>query len=148
DTLLAKAKLDRFGRGEKLIQQGAAGDSMFILVRGQAQVVVNRNGEPTSVATLRGGDCFGEMSLLTGEARSATVVAQVDCEVVEIAKPIFEELLQTTPALLPELSELLAQRRLATEGILAETAQKQSLLEKQREYSAGFLTKIRTFFEL
>ena len=148
DTLLARAAFEHFGRGEKLIEQGQEGESMFILVRGQANVVVSRNGESTAVASLRGGDCLGEMSLLTGETRSATVIAQTDCEVVEIDKPIMEELLQTTPDLLPKLSELLAKRRMETEGALAETAAKQTVLAKQQEYTEGFLARLRTFFEL
>src|SRR6202008_4363164 len=88
DALFPRGQVTSFGRGEKLIQQGANGDSMFILVKGDANVVVNRNGFDTRVASLHSGDCFGEMSLLTGEKRSASVVANSDCEVVEIGKPI------------------------------------------------------------
>ncbi|MBI3414630.1 MAG: mechanosensitive ion channel family protein [Verrucomicrobia bacterium] len=148
ETLLANAKLERFGRDEKLIEQGHSGDSMFILVKGQASVTVERNGEPTRVALLENRDCFGEMSLLTGEKRSATVTAQTDCEVLEIEKPVLGEILQGRPELLQQLSELLAQRRMETEGILAENAQKQTLIAKRLEYSANFLAKLRDFFEL
>src|SRR5205823_5093802 len=86
DALLPRGQMTNFGRGEKVIDQGANGDSMFILVKGEANVVVNRNGHDTHVASLRSGDCFGEMSLLTGEKRSASIVANTDCEVVEIGK--------------------------------------------------------------
>ena len=148
ETLLAHAKLERFGRGEKLIEQGQEGGSMFILLRGQTSVVVERNGEPTRVASLQNGDCFGEMSLLTGEKRSATVIALTDCEVVEIEKEVLGEMLQGRPDLQQQFSDLLAQRRLETEGILAENAQKQVLIDKRLAYSANFLTKLRDFFEL
>src|SRR6185503_2735985 len=67
DALLPRGQITSFGRGEKLIDQGANGDSMFILVKGEANVVVHRNGFETHVAALHAGDCFGEMSLLTGE---------------------------------------------------------------------------------
>lgn len=148
DTLFSRAKQYRFGRGEKLISQGDVGDSMFILLRGEAGVVVNQNGQPNRVAILRAGDCFGEMSLLTGEKRSATVVAQTDCEVAAIEKASLAEILQSEPALLHQLSELLAKRHLETEGILAESAQKQIGGQKQQEYAAGFLERLRSFFEL
>src|ERR1041385_644225 len=87
DTLLPRGQVVHFGKGEKVIEQGENGDSMFILVQGEAMVMVERNGFQAHVASLRSGDCFGEMSLLTGEKRSATVQANTDCEVVEIGKP-------------------------------------------------------------
>jgi CRP-like cAMP-binding protein len=100
------------------------------------------------VGTLRSGECFGEVSLLTGEKRTATVVAQTDCEVVEIDKSIMAEFLQNKPDLLQKLSELLARRKLETEGVLAENAQKHVVLVRQGEYTARFLAKLKSFFEL
>jgi len=148
DGLLARGELHYFGRSEKLIEQGKDGESMFILVRGLAEVLVNRNGEAIRVGTLRSGECFGEVSLLTGEKRTATVVAQTDCEVVEIDKSIMAEFLQNKPDLLQKLSELLARRKLETEGVLAENAQKHVVLVRQGEYTARFLAKLKSFFEL
>jgi CRP-like cAMP-binding protein len=148
DALLPRGRLGHFGRGETLIQQGETGDSMFILVEGQANVVVDRNGMQAHVASLGAGDCFGEMSLLTGEPRSATVVAHTDCEVVEIGKSILAASLEENPELLAKLSELLARRQLETEGILAAHAQTSVFKVKQSEYQASFLDKLHKFFEL
>ena len=148
DTLLARAKPARFGRGEKIIEQGHAGDSMFLLLRGEADVLVRHNDAPARVASLRAGDCFGEMSLLTGEKRSATVIARTDCDILEIARPQLAEVLHHQPELLVRLSELLARRRLETEGILAENPSAQVASERQREYTQGFLGRLRSFFEL
>lgn len=148
DKLLADARLLRFGRGEKVIQQGAAGDSMFILLHGEADVLIGAGGQSTRVATLRDGDYCGEMSLLTGEPRSATVVARTDCEMWEIAKPVIAEFLQHNETLVQRLGALLAQRRMETEGILASTAGPEHLSTKQKEYTAGFLKKLSSFFEL
>src|SRR5947207_5737511 len=91
DNLVKQSHLDHFGRGERVIEEGAEGDSMFILLRGAAEVSVSKNGSAIPVATLNSGDCFGEMSLLTGERRSATVRAQVDCYVMEIGKTVMAE---------------------------------------------------------
>src|SRR5271165_5189764 len=74
----------RFGQGEKIISQGDAGNSMFVLATGKAEVQVERDGRYQEVGSLVAGDCFGEISLLTGEPRSATVMAALDCEVLEI----------------------------------------------------------------
>ena len=148
NVLVTRAAMERFGRGETIISQGGNGDSMFVLVRGDANVMVNREDGPARVAGLRGGDCFGEMSLLTGERRSATVIAQSDCEVMEVEKAILGDLLKDSPDLLQKLSELLAKRKLETEGVLAEALHKPQMAEKQQEYATRFLHRLRSFFEL
>ncbi|HTA30063.1 MAG TPA: mechanosensitive ion channel family protein [Candidatus Cybelea sp.] len=148
DALLPRGRIVHFGRDEKIIQQGENGDSMFILVSGEANVVVERNNSPTHVASLRGGDCFGEMSLLTGERRSATILAHTDCEVVEIGKPVLAKSLKENPDLLCKLSELLAQRQMETEGIIAANTRPTVVEAKQAEYTNGFIRKLRVFFQL
>src|ERR1700720_4256913 len=57
-----QARLKLFGRGEPVIEEGAAGDSMFVMLRGAANVFVSKNGSKIEVATLAAGGCFGEMS--------------------------------------------------------------------------------------
>ena len=148
DALLPRGWVVHFGRGEKLIQQGDDGHSMFILVNGEANVVVERNGYQTHVASLKRGDCFGEMSLLTGERRTATIVAHTDCEVVEIGKEILANSLKENPELLNKLSELLARRQMETEGILAAKTETSLVRARQTEYQATFVGRLRKFFEL
>src|SRR5438128_5484839 len=84
DNLVKEARLNYFGRGGRGIQEGAEGDSMFALLRGAARGGVSRSGSASPVSSLSAGDCFGEMSLLTGESRTATVQAESDCYVLEI----------------------------------------------------------------
>ena len=146
--LLSSANLHRYGRGEKVIRQGTEGSSMFVLIDGEADVHVEHPGGSAYVATLKAGDYFGEMSLLTGEKRSATVVAKTDCEVLEIGKTAFAEVLQSSETLLQKLSEMLAQRRLETEGVLAVTGEKQTAEGRKREYVATFLARVSAFFDL
>jgi small-conductance mechanosensitive channel/CRP-like cAMP-binding protein len=148
DNLVKEARLNCFGRGENVIKEGAEGDSMFILLRGAAQVSVSKNGSSISVATLSAGDCFGEMSLLTGERRTATVRAESDCYVLEIGKPVMAEVIRDSPDCLERLSELLARRKLENEGVLKEAASQAQNQQKEREYTASFLHRLRTFFEL
>ena len=147
--LVKQARLDHFGRGERVIEEGDDGNSMFILLRGNAQVSVAKNGSTIPVATLRSGDCFGEMSLLTGEKRSATVQAEGDCYVMEIGKEVMGEVIRESPDCLKQLSELLAKRRMETEGILKDAATSAAEhAAKQREYTANFLNRLKTFFAL
>jgi len=148
DHVVQEARLKLFGRGEPVIEEGAEGDSMFVMLRGAANVFVSKNGSRIRVATLGEGDCFGEMSLLTGEPRSATVRADGDCYVMEIGKPVMAELLRDAPSYLEKLSELLAQRKMETEGVLKEVATPGEHVLKRRQYTATFLKRLRTFFEL
>src|SRR5439155_26027379 len=79
DSLVQQSLVSHLGRGERVIREGAEGDSMFVLLRGAAEVSISQNGTSIPVAALSAGDCFGEMSLLTGERRTATVRAETDC---------------------------------------------------------------------
>jgi len=148
DKLLASARPLHFGRGEKVLQEGEPGESMFILLSGQAAVLVRSGDHDTLVATLHPGDYCGEMSLLTGEPRSATVVARTDCELWEIDKPVLAELLQKNETLVQKLGDLLANRRLEREGVLSSEAEKKNLHAKEKEYAASFMKKLYSFFEL
>ena len=75
-NVLENAQIHRYGRGERIIQEGDESDSMFVMLRGTATVSVARNGTGVRVGVMRQGDCFGEFSLLTGDPRSATVRAE------------------------------------------------------------------------
>src|SRR5213596_3566099 len=148
DNLVKEARLNYFGRGENVIKEGAEGDSMFVLLQGAARVWVSRNGTSIPIATLSAGDCFGEMSLLTGESRTATVQAESDCYVLEIGKPVMAEVIRDSPDCLERLSEMLARRKLENEGVIKEAASQSQNEKKEREYRANFLRRLRTFFEL
>jgi hypothetical protein len=148
DQILRNAHPLRFGRGERVIQQGANGHSMFILLDGEADVFVHAGDHEARVATLRSGDYCGEMSLLTGEPRSATVIAKEDCEMCEIEKNVIGAILQENEALVQKLGELLAHRRMENEGIIASSANHAHVTRKQLEYTEGFLKRLSSFFEL
>ena len=149
NTLVAHSPVHHYGRGETIIREKADGASMFVMVTGEAAVNVLMEDQQTRVATLEDGDCFGEMSLLTGEKRSASVMAVNDCEVMEITKRTFGDIIARDADLLQRLSALLAQRQMANDGIVQARAQHSaSVSAKQQEYQDGFLHKLRSFFEL
>src|SRR6266567_1745337 len=87
------------------------------------------------------------MSWLTGELRSATVVANADCEVVEIDKAVLGQSLKENPSLLAQLSELLAQRQLKTEDAFPPGTPAAGG-PGQTQSAANFVHKLRAFFEL
>jgi small-conductance mechanosensitive channel/CRP-like cAMP-binding protein len=147
-TLIEQSDLNQFGRGERVIEEGADGDSMFILLRGAAHVSISKNGKVIPVATLSSGDCFGEMSLLTGEKRSATVRAEADCDVMEISKHVMGQIVRESPDCLRQLSEILAKRKIETEGVVKGASLPGDQAAKENEYRATFLHRLKTFFEL
>ncbi len=144
--LLEGGRTLRFGRGEDVIRQGVEGSSMFIIVRGEVDVIVHDSQRDTVVATLRTGEAFGEMCLLTGEKRSATVRARTDCDLWEIERASLQPLLDENKALAEGLSELLAHRKMETEGILAAQTPPQVAEQKRKEYALGFRRKISSLF--
>ncbi|MEY2550288.1 MAG: hypothetical protein QOG12_432 [Verrucomicrobiota bacterium] len=147
-NVLQNSPIHHYGRGERVIREGDAGETMFVMLRGTAAVSIARNGTSVRVGAMRQGDCFGEFSLLTGEPRSATVRAENDCEVLEISKPIMAEVLRESPQCLTALSELLAKRQLEGEGIVKDAAGPQEHETKESEYRSSFLRRLRTVFEL
>ena len=118
ERLAQTARQVRFGKGETIIHQGESGESMFILITGSAEVFAQKNGRLLRVGELGSGECFGEVSLLTGEPRSASVIARTDCEILEIQKLAIGAVLRENPHLAERLSETLAMRQLATKGEL------------------------------
>jgi small-conductance mechanosensitive channel/CRP-like cAMP-binding protein len=99
-------------RGKTFIRQGDTTASMFVIMEGAARVVVEKSGgETRDVAVLAGGEIVGEMSLMTGAPRTATVTAITPMRVIEIAKPAIEDLLKGSPDLLQRFSHVLAERQ-------------------------------------
>lgn len=107
-----------FGPGQTLVSAGEQGESLFILIEGLLDVEVERDMAWQHVATLEPGEFFGEMSLLTGERRSATVRARSESVVYEISKQPLEDIMRKRPELGEKLSLILADRQLATRQAL------------------------------
>jgi CRP-like cAMP-binding protein len=107
--LLAIARPVLYARGEAVVRQGQPGRSLFIVRRGEASVALA--GTEGEVARLRAGDVFGEMSLLTGEPRTATVTAASDCDLLEIDADGFRRVVMTNPSVLERITSVTAVRR-------------------------------------
>jgi CRP-like cAMP-binding protein len=117
DKLAAKLELKTFPRGAVIVRQGDLGASMFVLVDGKVTVSVHLRAGEERVATLGAGNIVGEMSLLTGARRSATVTATRPVSALEIAKPALEELLTGSPGLIARFAEMVEQRQAEIDNI-------------------------------
>ncbi|MEI9886958.1 MAG: mechanosensitive ion channel family protein [Rhizomicrobium sp.] len=113
-----------FPRGANLMVQGDTAASMFIILEGAARVsVLGQNNDPREVAVLATGDVVGEMSLMTGAPRNATVTALTRVRVLEITKGPIEALLNRSPELLQRFGHVLAKREQERAAIAQKTIQ-------------------------
>jgi small-conductance mechanosensitive channel/CRP-like cAMP-binding protein len=108
-ALAASAAERLFGDGEAIVREGEAGGSMFIVRRGRVAITVG--ADEREVAVTEAGGYFGEMSLLTGDPRTATVIARGDCTVLEITADAFRAYVQSRPDVIDHLAEAAAARR-------------------------------------
>lgn len=106
DELVEQAPIAVFGASEVVVRQGEGGSSLFIVLKGTLDVAI----DGALVGHIHQGSFFGEMSLLTGELRMATVRAASEVWLAEITKEIMEPILHANPALLEALSTVLAER--------------------------------------
>ncbi|MDP2389095.1 MAG: mechanosensitive ion channel family protein [Acidobacteriota bacterium] len=127
-----------FAAGEAVVRQGAAGDSMFVVLGGAARVTLEPSGQ--EVAVVPAGGFFGEMSMLTGDPRTATVRAIEDVRALEISAADFRELAVADPALLDHISSVVTARRTgldqarASAAAVAAPEEKQTMLARMRKF--------------
>jgi CRP-like cAMP-binding protein len=96
-ALYEAGKLKSFKSGEVVVGEGDAGNSMFLIVTGTVQVITGPEMTPVKLAQLKRGAFFGEVSLLTGRPRTATVVAVNDVELIAFSKQAMEPILRKYP---------------------------------------------------
>src|SRR6185369_8503286 len=117
------AALADYGYGERVIRQGEPGDALYAIAAGAARIAVRGpDGSERELAVLRAGDVFGEMSLLTGEPRTASVYAHGELRVVEVRKAALAPILTANPALAAKMAEVVVLRRENLDRARAEAA--------------------------
>jgi len=118
DQLAGKCHVADYDAGAVLFTEGDFGTFMVAIVSGRLDVTVAGARHATrEVAVLGPGEIVGEMSLMTGARRSATVTALEPTRVVEITKVALESVFVRSPDLLDRMSEVLAERRAELEKI-------------------------------
>ena len=140
DTLADAVRVHVYAKGETILRHGAAGESMFIVHHGTVSVRVADDHPPgwREVAVLSEGSVFGEMALLTGEARTADVVAVTDVTALEIGKDALQPILVEHSDLAAAISTRVAERR---DGLTVAHAARE-------EEARTVLSRIRDWFGL
>lgn len=143
--LAAQIRNRAYAPGKPVCSQGEAGQSMFVLMRGRAEVVIDEG----AIGTLQPGEVFGEMSLLTGRPRSATVLATEQSELLEIDRVAFRTVIRSNPAIASEIGRIVEARR-HQNALRAQSAVRQPSAEQKspEESGAGFMNRLMSFFEL
>ena len=117
DALAKSVKVAPFAAGELVTRQDAKANWLYVLTQGQVEIRVNMpEGETKRVHTLSAPDFFGEMALVTGGRREASVVAVTDIECLRVDRAAFGSLLERRPKIAQEVAEVLAERRVALEA--------------------------------
>lgn len=137
------AHLRVFAPDEAIVQKDQPGGSMFVIHKGSVEIqTTDEDGKKQVVGTLREGDFFGEMSMLTGEPRSATVVAKEETQVLQIGKFCLKPILDNNPKLIDALTKIIEERR----AMLSKPEHTEVI--KSKESDKTVLKSIRKFFGL
>lgn len=140
--LAARAEDRTYGQGEFIVRQGDAGRSMFLIGRGRVRVIEASGRE---LAVLADGGYFGEMSMLTGQKRSASVQAMDECHVVELTAESMREVALANPDALTRISDVVAARQADLDRQVAEAAAERPAIVDTRR---SLLTRIHDFLRL
>jgi small-conductance mechanosensitive channel/CRP-like cAMP-binding protein len=140
-VLAERARFVEYGPGQAIVRQGEQGDTLFLVARGEVAVRIRMDAGEKEVARLGRGALFGEMSVLTGDPRSATVVSLGDSALLAVDRDAFERILSREPELAQRLAGVIARRRLALDQARAEQAT--PALEKE---TSNLLSRISSIF--
>ncbi len=144
--LISQLSIKTYAIGEMPVRQGEPGDSFYIIKSGKVDVIVeNTPGESAIVATLTRGDFFGEMSLLTGAARTASIQVKEDAEFIVIDKQSFTSTLINNPSIAESLSHILSERQAGLDAE-KEKLDTEAFSHRKKAASGRLLAKIRNFF--
>ena len=151
DELLAiaeKLKYAPFATGDIITRQGAVAHWLYMLIDGEADVFLEMPGqEKRKLNTLHPGNFFGEMGLMTGAPRTATIIAATDVECYQLDKASFQEVLQNRPELAEEISKILVSRRYGLDS-LQQDMDESARVNQMAQQHQDILARIRNFFSL
>ena len=132
-----------FVAGDVMTRQGAVAHWLYLVIAGEADVSVEGSGGRTRVGSLGAGDIFGEMGMLTGEPRTATVTARTDTICYRLDKAGFESIIRGRPDIAEAVSRVLAERRARLEGELSSLRPSAGA-----HHPTDILERVRRFFGL
>jgi len=144
--IAANAKVETFCSGEAMVRQGEQGNTCYFITSGSADVLIyDESGRGAFITTLKAGAFFGEMSLLTGEPRKATVVAKEDSTCVVIDSAAFKMIFSEQPVMAEHLSLILARRLSEHAEAMSKAATR---AEVEMAAQRNILGRIKSFFNI
>ena len=138
--LSKRVGIELYGTGELIVQEGEAGDSMYIIRSGACRALrMGQQKRMKLLRTMHRGDFFGEISLLTGDSRSATIEAIEDTSLIVIDKKVFSSVMDESPVISEEIARVVFDRQ-QEKGVLIDELNE---IDTSRE---KFVFKIKRFF--
>ena len=137
-----------FGRGEIITRQDSTAHWLYVLSKGECEVRVrNDGGAEKLVARIAAPNVFGEIGEMTGERRTATVIASTEVECYRIDKDVFKSILRNRPQLAESMSQVMAKRRVELDAV-REGLDAEARNRRVKEERTEILSSIQTFFGL
>jgi CRP-like cAMP-binding protein len=140
ENIFQKANFKVFAPGDMIVRQDEEGESLFIVLKGSLSVLINGS----VVGGIHGNEIFGEMSLLTGEHRTATVTAVSEVLLIEITKESIQPVIKGNPELLETISSIICRREEKNIEHMKTVERSNMGTGKKQE----FLHKLKKFFGL
>jgi small-conductance mechanosensitive channel/CRP-like cAMP-binding protein len=148
-SLAERLKYTPFSKGNIITKQGDDRSHwLYIVINGEAEVYLETpDGGRRTVSALGKGSFFGEMGLMTGAPRAASVMAKTDVECYRVDKDVFEEILRARPSIAEEMTHLLVTRRAELDAALHDI-DAQTVLKDASQQHNEILSTIKRFFSL
>ena len=149
ERLLLSAELVNapFVKGETLIRQGDEDHSIYIITAGEVEVRVTVDDVTRKVAALGKGSFFGEMAMMTGKARTSTVVAATDVACYRLGPECLRDIIKSRPEIAEQISRVLAARKVELDDVLEE-ANAEAMREHLHHTHHTLLNRLRKVFGL
>lgn len=148
ESLGKKAKTRVYLSGETVVQEGERRDELFVLSIGEAAVVREVAGARAEVARLGPGDYFGETSLLTGEPRSASVLAVTDVSLLVLDKAAMSDVFRQNAALIEQVGRVVQQRKADLSVKVDAEATRIAEAGRSLKHDTELIDQIKDFFGL
>jgi small-conductance mechanosensitive channel/CRP-like cAMP-binding protein len=145
-ALAAAAVVRLYAPGEIIVALGDTSGELYIIDRGEVVVELPREDKtPREIARLGSGKFFGEMGLMTGEQRKATVRAMKECELLVVSHEAFHSTLSANTGVIEKISDLLLQRQAELEAV---ASSRDTMIEPMQDRSKRLISQIKSFFKL
>jgi CRP-like cAMP-binding protein len=134
-TLAAKSRPAVFPEGATLMAEGDFGATMFVIAQGQVAVTVaDKRGDEHDVAHVGAGGIVGEMSLMTGMRRNASVTALTEVSAIEITKVALEDVLSMAPELIDSFGASLSRRQAERDRVAHDAESEATIVQQIRKF--------------